>query len=35
MRVEMICNIAERFAPEYDPDKVFAAVERELLAVDV
>ncbi len=34
-RVEMICNIAERFAPEYDTDKVFAAVEKELLAVDV
>ena len=34
-RVEMICNIAERFAPEYDTDKVFAAVEKELLVESV
>ena len=30
-RVQTICDIAERFSPEYDPDKVFAAVEKELL----
>ena len=30
-RVQTICDIAERFAPEYDPDSVFDAVGKELL----
>lgn len=34
IRVKMICDIAERFSPEYDFEEVFAAVEKELLSVD-
>lgn len=34
IRVKLICDIAERFSPEYDFEKVFTAVEEELLAVD-
>ena len=35
VRVQMICNIAERFAPDYDVKKVFDAVEKELLPESV
>ena len=28
-RVQLICDIAERFAPDYDADKVFEAVRKE------
>ena len=28
-RVKKICSVAERFAPEYDADKVFEAVRKE------
>lgn len=33
VRVKMICDIAEKFAPDYDHEEVFAAVWKELLAV--
>ena len=31
IRVKLICDIAERFAPDYDEQKVFEAVQKELL----
>ena len=33
IRVKLICDIAERFAPDYDEQKVFEAVQKELLSV--
>ena len=35
VRVQMICNIAERFAPDYDVKEVFDAVEKELMPESV
>ena len=29
-RVKKICDLAERFAPDYDPDKVFEALRKEM-----
>ena len=34
-RVSRICDVAERFSPDYDLDKVFKAVEEEVLADSV
>ncbi len=31
IRVKLICDIAERFAPDYDEEKVFEAVRKELI----
>ena len=31
VRVKLICDIAERFAPDYDEQKVFEAVQKELM----
>ena len=35
VRVQMICDIAEQFAPDYNLDDVFEAVEKELVTESV